>query len=68
VNKYIQIEDFLTDFPLVNFYTVRVEEAKLSEMEKFIERFCKLLDEQIRERNVRINGKILEMGEPGFYF
>ena len=39
MNKYVLIEEFATDFPLVNFYTVRLEDAELSETEKFIGRF-----------------------------
>lgn len=39
MNKYVLIEEFATDFPLVNFYTIRLEEAGMSETEKFIERF-----------------------------
>lgn len=39
MNKYVLIEEFATDFPLVSFYTVRLEESELSETEKFIERF-----------------------------
>lgn len=39
VNKYVLIEEFATDFPLVSFYTARLDEAELSETEKFIERF-----------------------------
>ncbi len=39
MNKYILIEEFSTDFPLVSFYTARLETASLSETEKFIERF-----------------------------
>ena len=39
MNEYILIEEFSTDFPLVSFYTARLETASLSETEKFIERF-----------------------------